>query len=185
MAIQDGGRYKARACGEVVIGESGEKKTPFIEFYFSIVDGENKGGKVRWTSYFTERSSERTIESLVYCGWKGDDLSEFADHQLHGLDTNDVEIETEIEKRKDEETGEEKSYPRVKWVNKLGGHLNVQNAMTKEAASSFADRMKGLVLKVRDKSGAKANGDGTDFPHGANAPDPQKQAAAGGARKSF
>lgn len=174
--IQNEGRYKARATGEVVLGNSKDKGTPFIEFYFEILEGEDKGKKVRWTSYFTEKTQERTIEALITCGWTGDDPGEFADGKLHGLDKAEVEIVTELETY--EKNGEKKTAPRVRWVNKLGGYLNVQNAMTPDAASSFGDRLKGLVQKVREKKGDAGD---ASFNFGANA---EKPAATGG-RKSW
>lgn len=184
MAIQHGGRYKARAIAPVNLGTSKEKGTPFVECYFEITDGENKGGRARWTAYFTEKSAERTIESLQIAGWGGDDVGEFADGELHGLDANEVEIVVELEEY--EKDGEKRVTPRVQWVNRLGGYLNVQNAMTKEAAASFGDRMKGLVLKVREKSGSKPAGDGTDFNYGANAKDaPPPKATGTEQRKAF
>ena len=165
MAITDG-KYKAKACGQVVLGKSADKGTPFIECYFRILDGDNKGGEVRWTSFFTDKSSARTIESLQHAGWEGDDISEFLDGELHGLDKNEVQIVVELEDY--EKDGEKRTAPRVQWVNKLGGYLNVQNAMSKEEASSFGESMKGLVLKMKQKAVAKG-GDPTDFPYGANA----------------
>ncbi len=160
--------YKARACGECVLGTSKNKGTPFLEFYFEIKAGENLGGKVRWTGYFTENTSERSIQSLQICGWQGDDLSEFADGKLHGLDTNDVDIVVELEKYTNDQ-GEERTAPKVQWVNKCGGFLNTESAMNETAAQSFGERMRGLVLAMKAKSKTKEK-DPTDFPHGANAP---------------
>lgn len=179
MAITEG-KYKARAVGEVVLGNSAKKGTPFIECYFEIAEGENKGGKVRWTSYFSEKTAERTIEALQIAGWEGEELSDFSDGGLHGLDKNEVEIVVELEEYEVE--GEKRTSPRVQWVNKLGGYLNVQNAMSAEQAESFSEKMKGLVLKVRSKK--PAQGDPTDFPHGANerAEEPPKKTGTGGRR---
>jgi hypothetical protein len=180
MPIKNG-RYKARAIGEVVLGTSSKQGTPFIELYFEMLEGESKGHKARWTGYFGPNSSERTIESLQTCGWAGDELGEFSDGQLHGLDTNEVEAVVENETYTDA-SGTERTSPRIQWINRLGGHLNVDNAMTPEAAQSFSDKMKGLVLKMKSKKPEK--GDGTDFAFGANAQEPPKQ-AAGGARKAW
>lgn len=178
MAITEG-KYKARATGEVVLGNSAKKGTPFIECYFEILDGDNKGGKVRWTSYFSDKTAERTIEAMQIAGWDGEDLSEFGDGGLHGLDKNEVEIVVELEEYEVE--GEKRTSPRVQWVNKLGGYLNVQNAMGPEQAASFGEKMKGLVLKVRSKK--PTQGDGTDFPHGANAlAEEPKKTGTGGRR---
>lgn len=178
MAITNG-KYKARATGQVVLGTSSKAKTPFIECYFKLVGGENDGSEVRWTGYFGGQSAERTIESLQHCGWQGDDVSEFADGELHGLDSNDVEVVVELETY--EKDGESRTSPRVQWVNKTGGYLNVQNAMTKSEAANFGEAMKGLVLKLKAKKPAPS--EAADFPHGANAPAATK--ATGTTRKGW
>lgn len=176
--IKDG-KYKARATGQVVLGTSSKAKTPFIELYFRISEGEHEGEEARWTGYFGPKSSERTIESLQLCGWEGDDVGEFADSELHGLDANEVQIVVELEEYETED-GERKATPRVQWVNKLGGYLNVQNAMPASEAASFGERMKGLVLKLKKAKGIPTDAD-ADFAFGANAP-PQK---ASGTKKGW
>jgi len=179
MAIGNG-TYRMRAAGDVVLGESREKKTPFIEFYLEIGEGENKGERARFTGYFGPNSSARTVEALQICGWEGEDLSEFADHALHGLDTNEVDAVVELEEWKDE-NDVVRTTPRVKWINKPGGRVNVDNAMDAGKAAAFGAKMKGLVQATKMR---KPGGDGTDFAHGANAPAPA--AAAGGEkRKAF
>ncbi len=182
MAIGDG-KYKAKATGQVVLGTSSKKGTPFIEFYFRIIGGENDGGEARYTGYFPDgnkNACERTLQALEYCGWEGEDLGEFADGELHGLDANEVEIVVELEEYETEE-GEHRVSPRVQWVNKLGGYLNVQNAMSKDDAASFGEKMRGLVLKMKTKKAPPPSSAG-DFPHGANAPEQKK---ASGAKKGW
>jgi hypothetical protein len=164
MAIQNG-TYKARASGEVVLGTSKNKGTPFIQFYLTITQGDNKGGAVRYDGYFTEATNERTIQSLQICGWQGEDLSEFSDGGLHGLDANEVDIVVEIETYTHQESGEERHRPRVAWINRTGGFLATEQAMNDDAAKAFAERMRGLVLAVKAKNPVK---DGTDFKFGAN-----------------
>ncbi len=145
------GTYKARVQGECVLGTSKSKGTPFIEFYLTILDGENKGGRARWTGYFTENTNERSIQSLQTCGWAGDDLSEFGDGALHGLDSNEVEIVVELEEYENAE-GERKVSPRVAWINRAGGFLNKAAAMNEGAAAKFGETMRGLVLKTKAKT---------------------------------
>ena len=180
MAIQHGERAKGRIVGNVVLGESAKKRTPFIECYGEITEGENKGARARWTGYFGPNSSERTVEALETCGWEGEDLSEFSDGELHGLDKNEVEFVLELEEY--EKDGEKRVSPRIAFINRLGGYLNVDNAMTPEAAQSFGEKMKGLVLKVKSRKPDTAGG--ADFPHGANVEQPQKATGTGG-RKRF
>ncbi len=166
MSIQQG-TYRAKASGQCVLGTSANKGTPYLELYFKIIEGENKGGLVRWTGYFTENTNERTIQSMLLMGWQGEDPSEFADGALHGLDANEVDIVVEIEEYENAE-GETRHSPRVQWVNRPGGYLNVENAMNSDAAKGFGARMRGLVLQMRDK--VKAPKGAADFPHGANDP---------------
>ncbi len=179
MAITNG-TYRARANGECVLGTSKNKGTPFLEFYLQISEGDNKGGCVRWTGYFTENTNERSIQSLQTCGWQGEDLSEFADGQLHGLDTNDVDIVVELEKYTAED-GTERTSPRVAWINKPGGFLNTESAMSEGAAQSFGEKMRGLVMAVKAKRPVK---DDTSFNHGANAP-PAEPPTPGAAKRAF
>lgn len=181
MTIENG-KYKSRACGQVVLGESSQKGTPFIEFFVEIQEGENKGGKARFTGYFGPNSSERTVEALGFCGWKGDDLSEFADGELHGLDANDIEAVIEIEEWVDKTTEEKRFAPKVQWINRFGGRISVDNAMAPDKAAAFGAKMKGLVQATRQR---KPGGDGAEFNHGANAPAPAAAAAGGAPRKSF
>jgi len=168
------GRYKAKATGNVVLGKSSQKGTPYVELYFKILEGPNQGGEVRWQGYFSEKTATRTVEALQNCGWEGDDIGEFSDGGLHGLDTNEVSVVVELEQYQTND-GETKTAPRVAWVNKLTGYLSIQNAMSQDEASSFGERMKGLVLKAK----AKQDKASESFNHGANV---QPKAAAG-ARK--
>ena len=155
MAITKG-TYNARACGECVLGESANKRTPFLEYYYKINDGENKGGLVRWTGYFPSGNQDvckRTIQSLQISGWEGDDISEFADGHLHGLDRNDVSIVVDVEEYENDR-GERRHSPRVQWVNRAGGFLNKEAAMNKTAAATFGERMRNLVSKRREEAPA-------------------------------
>src|SRR3954462_1979761 len=57
-------------------GESKDKRTPQVVVNFEIVDeGEQKGRRIAWIGYFTEATTERTIQALRYCGFRGDDLA--------------------------------------------------------------------------------------------------------------
>ncbi len=160
MAI-GAGTYRAKVVGECVLGESKNKGTPFIEFNLQIQKGDNAGGMVKWTGYFTENTNERTIQSLQTCGWQGDNPGEFADGGLHGLDSNDVDIVVEIETYEHRETGEQRSRPRVAWINRPGGYLNTDAAMAADKAALFGERMRGLVLKVKEKHPMPAAKPGT------------------------
>ncbi len=144
----DPGTYKARATGECVLGTSKNAGTPFIEVYFQITEGDYKGQTARWTSYFTDKTSERTIKSMQLMGWQGDDLTAFSEGALNGLDANEVSIVLEHEEYQND-AGEKKTTAKIAWVNSLTGFLNIQQRMNTGAAAAFAQRMRGIVHKVK------------------------------------
>lgn len=139
MNIIPKGNYVGRAHG-YKFGES-DKGSEFIAVEFSIEEGEHKGARLSWRGFFTDKTAQRTIEALRYCGWAGDDLT-----NLDGLGTNLVQLVIEPEEY------EGKTYARIKWVNRLG--VVIKNEMDAPKRAAFAARMKGLALSV-DKSMAK------------------------------
>lgn len=150
------GTYRARAT-QVLLAQVGKKKTPAMQVNFQIQDeGEHHGASIRWDGWLTtDKAQERTIESLQYCGWSGDDITVFTkEGVLDGCDLNDVEIVVAMEPYEgDDEKLKGKEFPRVQWVNKLGGRgINVENAMPVAEATAFAAKMKGLVHKVKSKN---------------------------------
>lgn len=106
-----------------------------------VDDGEFFGERITWYGYFTEKTFDRTIESLRILGWDGDDLSD-----LTGLDRNEAQAVIE----EDEYDG--KLRLKVQWINAKGG-LAIQKPMGDSEAASFAQRMKGRVLSHRQKNG--------------------------------
>lgn len=170
--ITTAGTYKAKAI-EVMLGESRTKRTPFVGVKFRITDGEFAGQVIKWEGYLSEtmggRSkktpAERTIESLQYCGWTGDDLGAFASGALHGLDTNEVELVVEMEDYEDRETGEQRQSAKVQWVNRPGGGVQFAGeAVDAAKAKAFGAKFRGLALKLKAQNGA--------LPNGAKAPPP-------------
>src|SRR3954466_6748613 len=103
------GTYRARAV-EGALGFT-SKGTEQIAVQFTVVEGEQKGHYITWYGYFSEKTLERTLESLEYCGWEGDDVSD-----LIGLDKNEVTIVVEHEQ---DEEGQVRA--RVRWINSGGG----------------------------------------------------------------
>ncbi len=152
------GTYKARVSGECVIGTA-KTGTPFIQFYFTILEGDHKGSRVKWTGYFTENTNVRTRDSLRLCGWQGDELEEFGDGALHGLDASEVEIVVELEPYEgNDEKYIGKSFAKVAWVNRAGGFLDKTKKMDDGALSAFSAKMRGLMMggtKVVAKPAAK------------------------------
>lgn len=112
-----------------------EKGNDFIAIEFSIEEGPKQGDRLTWRGFFTEKTQERTVQSMRYCGWAGSDFN-----NLDGLTDNLVELVVEPEEY------EGKTYDRIQWVNRLG--VSLKNAMGEGERAAFAQRMKGLALSV-------------------------------------
>lgn len=139
------GIFKARAV-EWGLGCT-DKGSEYIAVSFEILEGEHAGKRVTWPGYFTDKTTDRTIDSLRYCGWSCDNIA-----ALTGMGTADVEIVVEVEDYQARD-GAWKKASRVRWVNRPSS-LQVRGAMDAAAAKSFAERMMGNVIQRRQNGGA-------------------------------
>lgn len=148
------GTYRARGT-EAVLAET-KNGDPQIAIDFVITQGEHEGQHLMWRGFFTEKTTNRTIESLEHCGWSGTDLTD-----LSGIDTNEVDLVVEHEEFTDQETGETRTSAKVRWVNAIGG-ISRLNPMEAATGKAFAAKMKGHILahRAKKKGGgpARANG---------------------------
>jgi len=147
MAILPKGKYQARGVeGAAVVAKSG---TEGISVIVEIVEGEHARRRLRWDGWLTEKTSQRTIESLRHMGWQGDMLDD-----LRGIDANIVEIVVDHEEREIE--GELKVFPKVEWVNRIGGGAKISDEarMPANAARSLAERFAAQARGVKAASPA-------------------------------
>ena len=135
MAIKPG-TYIARA-EELDFGITDNNKD-YVAVQFKIEEGESIGQRITWFGYFSEKTHERTIQALRYCGWEGHDFTRI---------TNDDIRKNLVQLVIDEEEYEGKLRTKVQWVNRLGG-MAVKNRMSDEQRAAFAKRMKGAALSV-------------------------------------
>jgi hypothetical protein len=113
----ESGTYDARIAKTVdpdggdevacMFGESENKGTPFVTAEFQIVGGEFDGSRVPWRGYFSGAASERVVESLVACGFVGEDIDAYPSQSPDKL----VKIVVE------QEEYDNKTNARVQWVN--------------------------------------------------------------------
>lgn len=131
-------RAKNWALGEASTG----KEQIAVSF---PIPNENDDGEhfVAWYGYFTEGTYERTIESLRYMGFEGDDLT-----QLVGLDKNEVELVIEDE----EYNG--KFHEKVQFINRPGGAALVKKPLEGDKAKAFAAQMR-EKFRIFDAQGGK------------------------------
>lgn len=130
------GRHIARAQ-EWKLGIS-KNGTEQIAVLFETREGE----RIVWYGFFTERTVERTMDSMDYMGWDGVDVG-----SPMGLGKNEVELVVEHE-----QNDEGKTFARVRWVNRLGG-LSVSEELTGGKLANFKSRMAGLVIQRRQAAG--------------------------------
>lgn len=136
------GTFKARGIEGALGYTSGGNEQVAVRL--RIVEGDEAGHEITWHGYFTEKTTERTLESLRHLGWKGDDLFD-----LSGIDANDVSIVVE------EEEYDGKLQSKVRWINAAGG-LAMKERMSEGDAKRFAQRMKGAAVASRQKTQAPA-----------------------------
>jgi hypothetical protein len=146
MAIISKGRHPAIPVpiesGEYFqLGESSEKKTKQVVVNFEITDGVDKGRKIAWIGYFTEKTVNNTLKALRVCGLTGDDLS--SDQPL----TNPVSLVVDHE---DDQEGKPRA--RVSWVNAPGGGggLVLDKTMSKDDRLLFAASLKSRLAGIAE-----------------------------------
>lgn len=110
---------------------------------FELVGGDHDGKSIQWWGYFTEKTVDRTLDSLRHCGWASDSLAE-----LDGLDANEVELVI------DDEEYEGKWRSKVKWVNRPS-KLFTKAPMNAQERAAFAARLRGKTTAHRQKYGTQ------------------------------
>jgi hypothetical protein len=149
------GSYQAVAK-EFVFGRA-NNGTEQVVVAFEIANGDAVGQRITWRGYFTEKTHERTLESLEHAGWDGVSLA-----KLGGLGSKPCVIVIDHEEGQDGKT-----YPKVQWVNSLGGGLSVKEKMQTSEVAELEERMRGVMLDRKSKRGAtpakSSRGDADDY----------------------
>lgn len=122
------------------------KKLPQVAITFEISDdGPNACQKAVWYGYFTPKTAKRTIQTLRWCGWQGNDLSDLSS-VIWGSSPTAQEVQLTLE----EDTYNDKTRVRVSWVNRIGegGGAALANPMTENEKKAFAAKLLGSIAKV-------------------------------------
>ena len=139
-------RVRAVAAG---LGESeNENRTKFVFITGSVVDDEKYNGEqITAVLYFTDRTQERSIESLLHFGFASDDLSVLADADEQKCSELLPEI-VEYVCAPEEYQGNWQL--KVKWVNKPGrGKFAPKKKLEGSDLKSFAAQFKGALRNAR------------------------------------
>jgi len=149
------GEYKAVAV-DGVLGETSTGKEQIVVTFEVTQPEAFVGRRINWYGYFTEKTADRTLESLRYCGWTGNDLSVFefssqVNPASQGFGSQEVVIVVEHEP---DQNGTPRA--RVRWVNQAGGG-GVKQKLDTGKAKALAARMKArlAMLDQRLKSSAQ------------------------------
>ncbi len=163
------GMYLARGMS-MSDGKSKDKGTLGITVVFLVTqDGPQKGQMLEWTGWLTEKSKDRTAQSLVLCGFDGTDPETIKKNEVLLV----VEHEA-LPPDPNNPSAPERKRARVSWVNDpaRGGAGMVPLDGT-ERAQVMSD-LRGLIFAKREEMNKKAAAGGdTSFNYGANGGAPQ------------
>jgi hypothetical protein len=126
----------------------GEAKTGTeqIGVQFELLGGPDTGRMITWYGYFTEKTYERTLQSLRYMGWKGTDV------------TNPGELDQKVMlviAHEEDQNGDMRA--RVQWVNGYGSAaIRLSKPMTPDKLRTFSARMAKRAAKVPELEGERA-----------------------------
>lgn len=143
-------RYYRGKAKEWTMSLSSTEKPMLVVLFDVLTEGAAEKA-LTWRGFFTEKTMDRTIESLRFMGFEGDDLS-----QLEGLDRNEVELVVEDEEYTDGESGEVKYSAKVQWVNRPKA-LSVKNVLEGDGLKAFAAQMKASFRQVDAAAGKRTS----------------------------
>ena len=129
------GRYNARATDAKAGKTSKGSEQVAVEFEITAPEI-HAGRRITAYLYLTEKTVDRTLESLEHCGWDGVGFS------VDSLATVRGEASIVIEHEEDQ-NGEPRA--RVKWVNSIGG-LALKEELDAASVIALEQRLKGKLL---------------------------------------
>jgi len=143
------GYYKAKAVS-AALGYTNNG----TEQVAMLVDMIDTGSQMTWYGYFTEKTTDRTLESLMIAGWDGESLVAF-----EGLGTEEFVAVVE----EDNYNGESRT--RISWINRArSGGPKLNNPMDDVQLQNFAQKMKGRAMALRNKSKQPSKVNPEDIP---------------------
>lgn len=140
------GQYNAKPI-EAAMGFT-KSRSEQVAVSFELIDEPYQGTQITWYGYFSNKTMDRTFDSLRACGWDGQSLA-----NLSTVGTKNVKVVIEHEADQDGNPRE-----RIRWVNESGG-VAMKNRMTPEQASEFDARMRAIMSGAPPQQ-QRANGRG-------------------------
>lgn len=137
------GSYRARGISLDFI-ESPEKQTPGVKVVLRLEEGPDKGSNIEWIGWLSEKTIQRTGESLSLFGHDGEDASTITRNEVIAV------IEHEEYTRKN---GEVAHRPRVSWINDPSGAGRFVQ-MGPAAVAGAKERIKAAMMAAKAKKPA-------------------------------
>lgn len=134
------------------------KGDPQVAIAFDLPEVETS---LTYFGFFTEKTERRTIETLRYCGWTGNDITDLSSVG------SDPSVRVELVVEVDEYNGETRN--KIAWVNRPGG-IALTKPLDVAKKAQLKARLAGLVVDVTKSTGANAA-----FHASADAPAPKPQ----------
>ena len=150
--IEDVAGKKFRATAIEGVLTQSKAGNAMVKVTFQLLDPPHTS--IVWNGMLhNEKSTGRTLDSLRYAGWTGDDLA-----TLSFPSSNEVVLTLENEEY------EGKQHTRVQWVNAKGsGSFKLKDDLGAAEKAAIAARLKGAVLAHKAKSAAKGGGEDIPF----------------------
>jgi hypothetical protein len=159
------GSYMAKALPprETIFIKAGTGSAGVHLMFQLIDDGPFKGREIEWSGWLTDKTKERTAESLTICGFDGDDEQT--------VTRNVVQLVIEHESNVSEKSGKTYVNARVKWINDPSRSRTQFTPMDEASRLQAKATLRGLVLASKEaRSKSAPPGDASSFNYGANAP---------------
>lgn len=107
------------------------------------------GETITWIGTFSDNTTMRTLESLLHCGWQGEDPAELNDKPASS------ELPTVVELVCEPDEWDGKVSLKVQWVNKPGrGRFAFKKTMSEADLRAFGAQLRASVKSLRAAGGA-------------------------------
>ena len=160
--LVDPGTYTAKAIASGFGRTSTGKDQIAVKFEITQ-EGEFKGRHLTWRGFFTEKTRDRTFESLMAAGWAGESLQD-----MSGLGSQECAIVVDTEPDFEDSS---LLRNRVKWVNdpiRLRGGLGLKEELSDSDIGALDSSLKGDLLAWKQSRPQTSD---ASFNYGANADD--------------
>ncbi len=122
--------------------------TKQVALAFRIISGAQEGNGITWFGYFTEKTYKRTMESLRYCGWRGNKLMELG------------QLDQKVKIVVGHEEYEGKTVAKVLWVNRFAsGMVTLKNPMSPDELQTFSASLEEKAAEIPESVGESIESD--------------------------